>query len=204
MRRWLLIAGIACLIASALTIALFDAGIEHWLEPRVPLRGDLVAWQKIIDLVFLKSISALVGPVVLLGGWLAWRRGWLATRFVMGWGALITAAQYSIDLVKWIAGRERPVQWLPEGDAASPWWQHGNYSFPSGHSGYYWALAIGVALRWPRFSLPALAIAIFVSEQRVLVLAHHGSDVLASIGIVLLWAALLLPWLHERSMSSRP
>lgn len=201
-RRWLVAAGITCLIASALLILAFDPGIERWLLPRVPLRASLVGWQHYLDWATLKPISAVVGPVVLLGGWLAWRRGRLATRFVMAWGAMMTGAQYSIDLVKWAAGRERPVKWLPEGDAASQWWVHGNYSFPSGHTGYYWALAIGVALRWPRFAVPALAVAIYVTEQRVLVLAHHWSDVLASIGIVLLWAAALLPWLRERRPSA--
>ena len=159
-------------------------------------------WQHYLDWATLKPVSAAVGPVVALGGWVALRRGWVATRFVMAWGTLMAATQYSIDLVKWVAGRERPVHWLPEGDTASPWLVSGQYSFPSGHTGYYWALALGIALRWPRFAVPALAVAIYVTEQRVLVLAHHGSDVLASIGIALLWAAALLPWLRERRASA--
>lgn len=202
-RRWLIAAGVTCLIASAIMVTLFDADIERWLLSRVPLRASLVAWQRYLDWATLKPISALVGPVVLLGGWLALKRGWVATRFVMAWGALITTTQYSIDLVKWIAGRERPVHWLPQGDAASEWLVRGNYSFPSGHTAYYWALAIGVTLRWPRFAVLALAVAIYVSEQRVLVLAHHTSDVLASIGIALLWTAALLPWLRDRTVSDR-
>ncbi len=121
----------------------------------------------------------------------------------MAWGALMTAAQYSINLVKWIAGRERPDKWLSEGDAAAQWWQHGNSSFPSGHAGYYWALAIGVALRWPRFALPALALAIFVTEQRVLVLAHHAGDVVASIGIALLWSGVLIVGLRDETVEVR-
>jgi len=202
LRRALIAGGVACLIASALLILAFDPGIERWLLPRVPLRAALVDWQHYLDWATLKPVSAAVGPVVALGGWVALRRGWVATRFVMAWGTLMAATQYSIDLVKWVAGRERPVHWLPEGDTASPWLVSGQYSFPSGHTGYYWALALGIALRWPRFAVPALAVAIYVTEQRVLVLAHHGSDVLASIGIALLWAAALLPWLRERRASA--
>ncbi len=205
LRRALIAGGIACLVASAVLILAFDPGIERWLLPRVPLRAALVEWQHWLDWAALKPVSAVVGPVVLLGGWLSLRRGWVATRFVMAWGALLAATQYSIDLIKWIAGRVRPVRWLPEGDRASPWFDHGNYSFPSGHTGYYWALALGIAVRWPKAALPALAMALYVTEQRVLVLAHHWSDVIAAIGIALLWTAALLPWLRARvSAASLP
>ncbi|NCP10808.1 MAG: phosphatase PAP2 family protein [Sphingomonadales bacterium] len=203
LRRALIALGLACLAAGIAMAALFDAGVAHWLEPRVPLRVDLVAWQRAIDFVVLKRISAVSGAVLFLWGYWGWRSGWLATRFVMGWGGLIAASEYSVDLIKWIAGRERPVHWLAQGDDASDWLVGGNYSFPSGHAAYYWALVLPVAIRWPRIGVPLLALSLYVAEQRVLVLAHHWGDVLASIGIAMLWAAALLPWLTDRAPSAR-
>lgn len=203
LRRALIGSGIACLVAAAILILAFDPAIERWLWPRVPLRASLISWQHYIDWATLKPISAAVGPVVLFGGWLAWRKAWLKTRFVMGWGALLTASQYSVDLIKWIAGRERPLAWLAEAKSASGWLDHGQYSFPSGHTAYYWALALGIAIRWPRLALPALTVAIYVAEQRVLVLAHHAGDVAASIGIALLWSGVLIAWLRDKAMEVR-
>lgn len=199
LRRALIAAGIACLVASAVMVALFDAGISLWLDRRLHLPVDLVAWQRKIDLVFLKRISAVTGTLVALGGLLAWRAGWLRTRLVMGWGVLIAASEYSVDLLKWIVGRERPVSWLAEGERASAWFEQGERSFPSGHAAYYWALVLPLAIRWPKIGVPTLALAFYVTAQRMLVFAHHPGDVLASMGIVFLWAAALLPWLEERA-----
>lgn len=198
-RRWLIIAGIACLIASAAMVTLFDARIDLWLDRRLHLPVDLIAWQRKIDLVFLKRISAVTGVLVAFAGFLAWRAGWLKTRLAMGWGALVATSEYSVDLLKWAIGRERPVDWLAEGEMASDWLERGERSFPSGHVAYYWALVLPLAIRWPKVGVPAIAIALYVTAERMLVFAHHAGDVLASMGIVFLWTAALLPWLQEQA-----
>lgn len=197
-RKAIALAGAVCLLASLVAIVQFDAWTMHRLEHAVPQRATLIDLQRIVDAVTLKRVSAIVGPVLALVGWAAWRRGAWKDRYVMGWGGVITLSEYSVDILKPLMGRERPMHWLATNEPSSRWFIDHAVSFPSGHTAYFWALVLPVVIRWPRIGIPLLVLPVCVTAQRLLVLAHHPGDVLASIGIVLLATAAVMPWICVR------
>lgn len=85
------------------------------------------------------------------------------------------------EVVKGIVGRGRPFV----GGAANPFnfspfaWNEAYASFPSGHATTSFALAFAVAALWPRLKIPMIVYAVMICCSRLLLLAHHPSDVLA-------------------------
>jgi len=92
------------------------------------------------------------------------------------------------ELVKWIVGRGRPFVGGNDGALYfKPFAGTSAYaSFPSGHSITAFALAFAVAAVWPRARGAILAYAIVIAATRLVLLAHHPSDVVAGalIGVV--------------------
>jgi len=92
------------------------------------------------------------------------------------------------QFVKWIAGRGRPFV----GGKANAFnfvpftGTEAYFSFPSGHAVTAFALAFGISAIWPRWWAAAFAYALMIGVSRLVLLAHHPSDVVggALIGIV--------------------
>jgi membrane-associated phospholipid phosphatase len=92
------------------------------------------------------------------------------------------------ELIKWTAGRGRPFV----GGKANAFnfvpftGTEAYFSFPSGHAVTAFALAFGIAAIWPRLWIAAFAYALLIAMSRLVLLAHHPSDVVggALIGIV--------------------
>lgn len=63
-------------------------------------------------------------------------------------------------------------------------------SFPSGHAAHFWPFFFCALIAFPRWRIPALILAVFVSLARVLVNDHYLGDVLASgaIAAIVTWA----------------
>jgi membrane-associated phospholipid phosphatase len=92
------------------------------------------------------------------------------------------------ELVKWTAGRGRP---FVGGEANAfnftPFvGTEAHASFPSAHSITAFALAFAVAAVWPRWRGLMIAYALLIAFTRLVLLAHHPSDVVAgaTIGII--------------------
>jgi membrane-associated phospholipid phosphatase len=92
------------------------------------------------------------------------------------------------ELVKWTAGRGRP---FVGGEANAfnftPFvGTEAHASFPSAHSITAFALAFAVAAIWPRLRGLMIAYALLIAFTRLVLLAHHPSDVVAgaTIGII--------------------
>jgi membrane-associated phospholipid phosphatase len=92
------------------------------------------------------------------------------------------------ELVKWTAGRGRP---FVGGEANAfnftPFsGTEAHASFPSAHSITAFALAFAVAAIWPRWRGLMIAYALLIAFTRLVLLAHHPSDVVAgaTIGII--------------------
>jgi len=85
------------------------------------------------------------------------------------------------NILKGIIGRARPfVGGAPDPYLFSPWtWGHAYASFPSGHATTAGSVAVAFGALWPRLRplLWAYVLAILIS--RVVVTAHHPSDVVA-------------------------
>ena len=92
------------------------------------------------------------------------------------------------ELVKWTAGRGRPfVGGQANAFNFTPFvGTEAHASFPSAHAITAFALALAVAAIWPRLRGPMIAYALLIAFTRLLLLAHHPSDVVAgaTIGII--------------------
>jgi membrane-associated phospholipid phosphatase len=92
------------------------------------------------------------------------------------------------ELVKWTAGRGRPfVGGQANAFNFAPFAAtEAHASFPSAHAITAFALASAVAAVWPRLRGLMIAYALIIAFTRLLLLAHHPSDVVAgaTIGII--------------------
>jgi membrane-associated phospholipid phosphatase len=92
------------------------------------------------------------------------------------------------EVLKWIAGRGRPFV----GGQANPFnfipfaGTEAHASFPSAHAITAFALAFAVSAVWPRARGAMIAYALVIAFTRLVLLAHHPSDVVAGalIGVV--------------------
>lgn len=85
------------------------------------------------------------------------------------------------ELLKGTIGRGRPFV----GGAANAFnfshfaWSEVYASFPSGHATTSFALAFAVAALWPKLRMLMIAYAVIICSSRLVLLAHHPSDVVA-------------------------
>src|ERR1019366_3933713 len=92
------------------------------------------------------------------------------------------------EIIKWIVGRGRPFV----GGEANPFnFEHfagteAYASFPSGHAITSFALAFAVSALWPRARAAMIVYAVLIAVSRLVLLAHHPSDVVAGalIGVI--------------------
>ena len=85
------------------------------------------------------------------------------------------------EVIKWCVGRGRP---FVGGEANVFNFSHfagtqAYSSFPSGHAITAFALAFAVSAVWPRARVPMVVYALVIAATRLVLLAHHPSDVVA-------------------------
>ena len=99
----------------------------------------------------------------------------------------------SINFLKFIIGRQRPKAMFEDGFyGLIPFnTNHAMNSFPSGHSQTGWALAMSLALIFPRATPVLITFATLVAISRVILTVHFLSDVIAGALISIITAVLL-------------
>ena len=99
----------------------------------------------------------------------------------------------SINIFKFVIGRQRPKAMFEDGFyGLIPFnTNHAMNSFPSGHSQTGWALAMSLALIFPRATPLLVTFAILVAISRVILTVHFLSDVIAGALISIITAVLL-------------
>jgi len=137
-------------------------------------KAAFVLW----SIAALLIVIALVAPIV---------RGGLRSRLLR----LTTELQYLLlavlvpnaagEFIKWIVGRGRP---FVGGHANAFYYTHfegtsAYASFPSAHAITSAALAFAVSALWPRLRIPMIIYAWLIIASRLVLLAHHPSDVVA-------------------------
>jgi membrane-associated phospholipid phosphatase len=183
-------------IISALIAALMY-GLDAPEIGLMPARGTPSLWPVRILTDFGKDtyvLAALAVAMLVIALASATKRG--AAR--AAWLGLGLHAQYLFfavltpvlagELIKWMVGRGRPFV----GGQANPFnfvpfgGTEAYASFPSGHAITAFALAFAVAAVWPRARVAMIAYAVLIALSRLLLLAHHPSDVVAGglIGVV--------------------
>src|SRR3984885_13139881 len=92
------------------------------------------------------------------------------------------------EVIKWIVGRGRP---FVGGKANAFNFEHfagteAYASFPSAHAITSFALAFAVSAVWPQARIPIILYAVLIAASRLVLLAHHPSDVVAGalVGVV--------------------
>ena len=106
------------------------------------------------------------------------------------------------EVIKWTVGRGRPGVG-GEGDvfhfshfAGTPAY----FSFPSGHATTAFALALAVAAVWPKARGAMIVYALVILATRLVLLAHHPSDVVAGTLIGVIGALFVRYWFAARRL----
>lgn len=88
-------------------------------------------------------------------------------------------------LIKWIAGRNRPINLFNHDWFGFNFWEitYELNSFPSGHAATVLALATALSILFPRVGALAFIPAAAIAMSRVLITAHFVSDVIAGAAV---------------------
>jgi undecaprenyl-diphosphatase len=113
--------------------------------------------------------------------------------------AAVGPAALIVNIVKRAIGRPRPVEFADHGlFSFNPFtWNFDFESFPSGHSTVNGALFMSLALLFPRFRWPLLALGFCFALTRVFVGAHYPSDVTVGFGFGM-WFAFMMALMFAR------
>jgi membrane-associated phospholipid phosphatase len=106
------------------------------------------------------------------------------------------------EAVKWIVGRGRPfVGGTANAFNFAPFTGTEAYaSFPSGHAITAFALAFAVSAVWPQARAAMAVYAFLIAASRLVLLAHHPSDVVAGALIGVVGAMLVRYWFAARRL----
>ena len=185
--------------------------IDAWEIAQMPPRGTAGLWPFRILTDFGKDTNVLALTVILLlAGALAApamhgaSRRWL---LAIGLRLQFVLLAMSVPLVfgevlKWIVGRGRPFV----GGQANPFnfvpftGTEAYSSFPSAHAITAFALAFAVAAIWPRMRGLMIAYALLILVTRLVLLAHHPSDVVAGATIGIIGAMGVRHWFAARGL----
>jgi membrane-associated phospholipid phosphatase len=106
------------------------------------------------------------------------------------------------EVIKWIVGRGRPFVG-GEANAFNFAYFNGTEayaSFPSGHAVTAFALAVAIGAIWPQARLAMIVYALLIAASRLVLLAHHPSDIVAGALIGVVGAVLVRYWFAARRL----
>ena len=105
----------------------------------------------------------------------------------------------ALHLIKWIAGRHRPVDLFNQGYFGFNYFGFGYEltSFPSGHAQTAFTLATALTILFPRWGIPLFIIAGTVGISRIILTSHYLSDVIAGAGVGILFT-LVVKYFFDR------
>lgn len=197
-RDVLLFRVVAGLIVTALVLVLFDARaieaarrLPHWLIALFDVVTDFgksgwFLWPLGIALIALAATPPRLPKLDrLVVSAIGQRLGFLFLAIALPglFGAI----------VKRLIGRARPfVTGVADPYAFSPFaWSAAYASFPSGHTTTAFAAAVAVGMLWPKTRIVMWFYAVVIAVSRVVVTAHHPTDVLAGAVLGMIGALLV-------------
>lgn len=202
-------------LTTAVVGAILIAALMLWVDAReimlMPPRKTPGLWPFQILTDFGKDTYVLgllavlfLGVVVVAPALQTPGRRWLllvGLRLQFLWLAVAVPIAFG-ELAKWIAGRGRPFV----GGPADPFnfvpfdGTSAHASFPSAHSITAFALAFAIASLWPRLRGVMIAYALVIVFTRLVLLAHHPSDVVAGATIGVIGAMCVRYWFAARGL----
>jgi membrane-associated phospholipid phosphatase len=179
--RALLIWGLVLLAITLFSIFLLDAAAANALSVGSSgLKTAASGFTTATEVVFGFEISKwLSGMVIVFAGLLLMIKRRDLGKLVVFIGVTQLAARLIAGVLKNVFLRPRPF----EGVTRSLDFFTDGSSFPSGHAAHFWPFFFAVAIAFPKWRWPFLALAVAISIARVVVNDHYVSDVTASAAI---------------------
>jgi len=177
----------------------------------MPPRGTSSLWPLRIltdfgkDAYVLGTIAGLLVAVALIAPAMGGIRRWL----LLGLGTRLQFLFFAVllpvligELIKWAAGRGRPfVGGKANAFNFNPFIGSEAYaSFPSGHATTAFALAFAVSALWPQARFAMAIYALVIAATRLVLLAHHPSDVVAGALVGIVGAMVVRYWFAARRL----
>jgi membrane-associated phospholipid phosphatase len=185
--------------------------IDAWEIAQMPKRGTPSLWWVRILTDFGKDeyvLAGLAGLLVAVAIVSPALRG-IQRSLLLGLGTrlqfifcAVAVSSLVTEVLKYCIGRGRP---FVGGEANAFHFSHfaGNpayYSFPSGHATTAFALAFAVSVVWPRARLAMAVYAIIIAATRLVLVAHHPSDVVAGALVGIVGAMFVRYWFAARRL----
>ena len=185
--------------------------IDAWEIAQMPKRGTpSLWWVRILtdfgkDEYVLAVLAVLLIAVAIVSPAL---RG-IQRSLLLGLGTrlqflfcAVAVSNLVTEVLKYCIGRGRP---FVGGEANAFHFSHfaGNpayYSFPSGHATTAFALAFAVSVIWPKARLAMAVYAIVIAASRLVLVAHHPSDVVAGALVGIVGAMFVRYWFAARRL----
>lgn len=201
---WLIV-GIGAAIVALMYV--LDAAEIRLMPPRgtpslwwVRILTDFGKSAYVLWTLFALMAAALVASAALRGTARSLLLG-LGTRLQFLFFAVLTPVLVG-DVLKWAVGRGRP---FVGGEANAFNFSHfagseAYASFPSGHANTAFALAFAVSALWPQTRFVMLLYALVICATRLVLLAHHPSDVVAGALVGTIGALIVRYWFAARRL----
>lgn len=197
-------------VVSAVIIALMYS-LDAWEIGLMPPRGTASLWPVRILTEFGKDayvLACLAGMLLVIALVAVTLRGASRAR-LLGFGLRLQFLFFAVlvpllagELIKWAVGRGRPyVGGKADSFNFAPFAGTEAYaSFPSAHAITGFALAFAVAAVWPRTRVAMIVYALLIAVSRLVLLAHHPSDVVAGALIGVVGAMAVRYWFAARRL----
>jgi membrane-associated phospholipid phosphatase len=200
---------LAAILGAVIIALMFELDIPE--IGRMPPRGTAGLWPVRIltdfgkDAYVLLSLAGTLFAVALIAPRLqgTWRSR------LLGFGTHLQYVFFAVlvpvlagEMIKWVVGRGRP---FVGGKADAFNFVHfagteAYASFPSAHAITAFALAFAVAAVWPRTRVVMIVYAVLIAISRLVLLAHHPSDVVAGALIGVVGAMVVRYWFAARRL----
>ena len=185
--------------------------LDAWEIAQMPKRGNPSLWWVRILTDFGKDeyvLAVLAGLLIAVAIVSPALRG-IRRSLLLGLGARLQFIFWAVavsnlvaEVLKYCIGRGRP---FVGGEANAFHFSHfaGNpayYSLPSGHATTAFALAFAVSVVWPQARLAMAVYAIVIAATRLVLVAHHPSDVVAGALVGVIGAMFVRYWFAARRL----
>ncbi|ANW02237.1 phosphatase PAP2 family protein [Bradyrhizobium icense] len=196
-------------LGAAIVVLMYT--IDAWEIAQMPKRGTPSLWWVRIVTDFGKDeyVLAVLGVSLIAVAIAAPALHGIRRSLLLGLGTrlqfifcAVAVPSLVTEVLKYSIGRGRP---FVGGEANAFHFSHfaGNpayYSFPSGHATTAFALAFAVSVIWPNARLAMAVYALIIAATRLVLVAHHPSDVVAGALVGIVGAMFVRYWFAARRL----
>jgi membrane-associated phospholipid phosphatase len=202
---WLAAAGAVVIVALMVMVDVAEISL-------MPKRGTPALWPVRILTDFGKdaNVVGLLAALMLVIALIVPRLHGLSRGVLISFGTRVQFVFFAVlvpllagELIKYVVGRGRP---FVGGTANAFNFSHfagteAYASFPSAHAITAVALAFAVSVLWPRTRLVMIVYAVLIVASRLVLLAHHPSDVVAGAVVGVVGAMAVRYWFAARHLA---